>query len=235
MDLYWGHIQQGSSAPVLPTIVYGMLYNWYAAVDANIAPAGWHIPSCFDAGNLRQYLDSTGSFSSNIAGGYMKETGLTYWTSPNTGATNTTGFNGRGSGYRDASTGVFWEFKNRFYMWSPYAPYESANSKIMSTLYYNTVTFNAFKANDGYPNIGPKAGCSIRLIKNDSVNPGTVTDYDGNVYPTVLIGTQVWTALNWACTHYNNGVAIPEVTTNATWAGLSTGARCYYNNNIANI
>lgn len=57
-----------------------------------------------------------------------------------------------------------------------------------------------------------------------------VTDYDGNVYDTVIIGTQVWMKQNLKVTHYNNGNPIPVVTDSATWANLTTGSRCYYNN-----
>jgi len=53
---------------------------------------------------------------------------------------------------------------------------------------------------------------------------GTVTDYDGNVYQTVGIGYQLWMAENLKVTHYRNDDAIPNVTVNADWAELSTGA-----------
>jgi uncharacterized protein (TIGR02145 family) len=58
----------------------------------------------------------------------------------------------------------------------------------------------------------------------------TVVDYDGNVYDTVLIGTQVWMKQNLKVTHYNNGLLIPNVPDSVTWGSLTTGARCYYNN-----
>ena len=64
---------------------------------------------------------------------------------------------------------------------------------------------------------------------------GTVTDYDGNVYQTVTIGTQVWMAENLKVTHYRNGDSIPNVTDNGTWGGLSTGAYCNYNNDVNNV
>lgn len=65
-------------------------------------------------------------------------------------------------------------------------------------------------------------------------NWSTVTDIDGNVYPTVKIGTQEWMAKNLKTTKYNNGEAIDNVTDNATWAGLTTGAFCWYNNDYDN-
>ncbi|MFO7614428.1 MAG: fibrobacter succinogenes major paralogous domain-containing protein [Bacteroidales bacterium] len=59
----------------------------------------------------------------------------------------------------------------------------------------------------------------------------TCIDYDGNAYPTITIGTQTWTAENLRVTHYRNGDAIPNVTDNSTWAALTTGAYCWYDNN----
>jgi uncharacterized protein (TIGR02145 family) len=75
-------------------------------------------------------------------------------------------------------------------------------------------------------------GLAFFTFKNQSQ---TVIDYDGNVYDTVIIGTQVWLKENLKVTHYNNGVSIPNVTSNTAWASLVTGARCYYNNDsVAN-
>ncbi|MCK4656545.1 MAG: fibrobacter succinogenes major paralogous domain-containing protein [candidate division Zixibacteria bacterium] len=65
--------------------------------------------------------------------------------------------------------------------------------------------------------------------------PPTVTDYDGNLYQTVVIGDQCWMAENLKVTHYRNGDPIPHVTNAGTWSGLSTGAYCEYDNNPANV
>jgi len=62
----------------------------------------------------------------------------------------------------------------------------------------------------------------------------TVTDYDGNVYTTVMIGTHTWTVENLKVTHYRNGDPIPNVTSNTAWTNLTTGAYCWYNNDNAN-
>lgn len=68
--------------------------------------------------------------------------------------------------------------------------------------------------------------------KDDEL-PATVTDIDGNVYETVKIGNQLWMAENLRVTHYRNGSDIPNITENAAWTGLTTGARCYYDNDSA--
>ncbi|HNY03805.1 MAG TPA: fibrobacter succinogenes major paralogous domain-containing protein, partial [Bacteroidales bacterium] len=58
----------------------------------------------------------------------------------------------------------------------------------------------------------------------------TVTDYDGNVYSVIVIGSQAWLKENLKTTHYRNGVVIPHIPGGANWASLTSGARCYYDN-----
>lgn len=60
-----------------------------------------------------------------------------------------------------------------------------------------------------------------------------VADMDGNVYQTVMIGTQVWMAENLKTTKYNDDSAIPNVTGNTEWTELSSGAYCWANNDEA--
>jgi uncharacterized protein (TIGR02145 family) len=64
-------------------------------------------------------------------------------------------------------------------------------------------------------------------------NSGCI-DYDGNAYPTVMIGTQQWMAENLRVLHYRNGEAITNVTDNTAWSNLLTGAYCWYNNDATN-
>ncbi len=62
----------------------------------------------------------------------------------------------------------------------------------------------------------------------------TVSDIDGNVYKTVIIGDQEWFAENLKTTRYNDGTAIPHVTDNRQWSSLSSGAYCWYDNDPGN-
>ena len=59
---------------------------------------------------------------------------------------------------------------------------------------------------------------------------GTVTDIDGNTYDYLPYGNQIWTVENAEMITYRDGTPIPQVTDNAEWANLSTGAWAYYNN-----
>jgi uncharacterized protein (TIGR02145 family) len=65
--------------------------------------------------------------------------------------------------------------------------------------------------------------------------PGTptVTDIDGNVYNTVLIGSQCWMKENLRTTTYRNGTAIPNVPDPFYWEYSAEGAYVWFDNNSA--
>ncbi len=63
---------------------------------------------------------------------------------------------------------------------------------------------------------------------------GTVTDIDGNVYQTIIIGDQEWMMENLKVTRYRNGDLIPNVTDNYEWVNTTDGAYCVYNNDPPN-
>ena len=58
----------------------------------------------------------------------------------------------------------------------------------------------------------------------------TVTDYEGNIYNTVLIGTQQWMAENLKATKLNDGTSVSVVTNGTDWNNLTTPGICFYNN-----
>jgi uncharacterized protein (TIGR02145 family) len=77
---------------------------------------------------------------------------------------------------------------------------------------------------------------SVIFHKPSTGNSTTVKDFDGNVYNTVTIGTQVWMKENLKTTHYSNGTAIPLVTGTSNWDALTATSKayCWYNDDIAN-
>ena len=88
--------------------IYGALYTFSAATNGNITatenvqgvcPNGWHIPTQNDISILYNYLET--NYGVNYTGGSLKQSGLNYWQSPNTNATNSTGFTGLPSGERN--------------------------------------------------------------------------------------------------------------------------------------
>jgi uncharacterized protein (TIGR02145 family) len=91
---------------------YGKLYNWYAVVDSrNLCPTGWHVPTDAEWTTLENYLGGT-----SVAGGKLKSTS-SLWASPNTGATNESGFSGLPGGNR-SGTGTYLNIGNYGYWWS---------------------------------------------------------------------------------------------------------------------
>lgn len=196
---------------------YGRLYNWWCTQlrsgGVSIAPVGWHVPT------LSEWLSLSSLLGGNtVSGGHLKETGTIYWHTPNVGADNSSGFSARAEGFRSSDDGAFYVMTINSYYWS----------------YDSTRDIGVVSSDDDfhvYTNDN-KFGFSLRLIKNDSswTIGDTLTDIDGNVYPTIKIGSQVWMGSNLKVTKYNDGTPIPNVTDNTIWVNLSTGAHCTYNN-----
>jgi uncharacterized protein (TIGR02145 family) len=91
--------------------VYGAMYNWYAVNTGMLCPAGWHVPSDADWLALTNYLGGD-----EIAGGKLKEAGTVHWTTPNTEASNESGFTALPGGYRN-KYGTFSGFGGFCYWW----------------------------------------------------------------------------------------------------------------------
>lgn len=67
------------------------------------------------------------------------------------------------------------------------------------------------------------------ITRNWPSQCGLVTDFDGNTYHTVQIGSQCWMKENLRTTHYSDGTAIP------TTSESSTSVAYYYQYSSANI
>ena len=129
--------------------IYGRLYTWDAALTA--CPTGWHLPSNEEWTVLINFLGGE-----NVAGGKMKETETTHWNSPNTGATNSSGFTALPGGSR-GSDESFSYLGSRGYLWSG----TEGSSTLASRLYLPYDRAQVIWRNDN-----KTAGFSIRCIKD---------------------------------------------------------------------
>lgn len=96
--------------------IYGKLYNWYAVNDPRgLAPVGWHVPSSAEWTTLENCVYNIDPLGN--VGGKLKETGTAHWLSPNTDATNSSGFTALPAGYRRAS-GLFLDIELYSFWWT---------------------------------------------------------------------------------------------------------------------
>ena len=195
---------------------YGLLYNRYAVDTGNLAPTGWRVPTAADLSTLVTNV----SRDPSTAGGILKETGYTHWNSPNSGATDGYNFSLRGTGYRDED-GQFASLKTFLFL------------MVQSGMAYRTFAYDSSAAqlNEGNNN----EGNPVRCVRDTDPGSSSITDYDGNSYTVLHIGSQYWTGQNLKTKHYNDGTSIPEVIIDASWVGLSSGALCAYNNDWSNV
>jgi len=107
-----GYCWQGNNQATYGDI-YGALYNWYAVETGKLCPDGWHVPTDSDWAILTTYLGGEAE-----AGGKLKEEGTTHWESPNTGATNETGFTALPGSCRIHYDGSFADVGFYGYWWS---------------------------------------------------------------------------------------------------------------------
>ncbi len=128
--------------------IYGALYNWAAAIDA--CPIGWHLPTDAEWSELTDFLGES-------AGGKMKETGLNHWDSPNTGATNESGFTALAGGHRNYD-GLFYDLRIDTNYWTATID-DSAHSwgRYLGYKYIGVSRFNYYR----------NYGFSVRCVKNN--------------------------------------------------------------------
>ena len=144
--------------------IYGKLYNWYAVAgihdnDPNtpnkiLAPTGWHVPSDNEWTILTTFLGGI-----SLAGGKMKSSGTSLWQSPNTGATNESGFTGLPGGNRGNSGTVFFPSGIYGVWWST----TENNDIYLSIWAYQLTNTNNITLRDFFVK---RWGLSVRCIKD---------------------------------------------------------------------
>jgi len=155
-NVAWGNLttpgmcDYGNTAANAAT--YGKLYNWYAVADPRgLCPEGWHVPAQVEWISM---LDAIGGIYE--AGGKMKEVGTTHWSSPNSYATNESGFTSLGGGYRNYQ-GVFKDLSYNVGYWSS-TPSNSGYAMYIGLWFMN-------KDVDNYA-LDKKSGINVRCIQD---------------------------------------------------------------------
>jgi uncharacterized protein (TIGR02145 family) len=163
--------------------IYGKLYNWYAvagifnsasfndpSLRKQIAPTGWHVPSDAERTTLTTFLGAT-------EGGKMKSIGTSLWLTPNTGATNSSGFTGLPGGYRTGCSSSWCSFDfigSRGYWWQ-------------STQHYDVLSWEFDLRNDNDGAYRSSAywinGFSVRLLNNTLLNNQSFNSNSFNIFP----------------------------------------------------
>jgi uncharacterized protein (TIGR02145 family) len=147
--------------------VYGRLYTWNATVRDSVAtqvqgvcPCGWHVGNNTEWVELITYLGGP-----NVAGGKMKEAGITHWQAPNGGANNSSGFTALGSGEYDAHQNMTFQLLHQYevYWTSTQVSTNIAKEKYLGYLDSSCLNYDWYKI----------MKYSVRCIKNtgSSVSP----------------------------------------------------------------
>jgi uncharacterized protein (TIGR02145 family) len=135
--------------------VYGAIYNFFTTINnRKLCPTGWHVPTDAEWGVLINYLGGL-----STAGGKMKESGTTHWSSPNTDANNQSGFTSLPGGFRQGGLGTFHNIGTHANWWSS-TPYDPTGG-----WFYNNYYSNGAVVRDNVSN--NPVGFSVRCIQGE--------------------------------------------------------------------
>lgn len=212
--------------------VYGKLYNWYAAAGIydeasnnnpalrkQLYPSDWQVPSDTEWNTVVAFLGGT-----SVAGGKMKATGTSLWDSPNTGATNSSGFTALPGGERSDNSSFYFTRNNNF-LWS-LSEYSNTQAR-----YKELGNRSTFLSTPFY--INKIAGFSIRLTRPVTrvlIGANQTSANTGNA-------SQMFTLYNLDTTRYRNGDLIPQASSSVqfnAYGDSGIGSWCYYNFDPAN-
>jgi uncharacterized protein (TIGR02145 family) len=144
--------------------IYGRLYNWYVVDNnaatkvasnggKNVCPTSWHVPKDTEWTTLTTYLGGE-----TDASGKLKETNTTHWLSPNTGATNETGFTALPGGIRAYYGTDFWIGDEGFWWSSTESSTSYAWGREMNHVDADVLRISNLNKQNGY---------SVRCLKDN--------------------------------------------------------------------
>jgi len=147
---------------------YGVLYNWPAVMTEGICPSGWHIPSDDEFTDLTDFLGGQ-----SVAGAKMKEAGYDHWNSPNTGATNSSGWTGLPGGLVNSNSSEVYIGGSLLGRWWTASEYGSNYSSWSRRLDYYDGDINEMDANRA-------VGFSARCVRDYSTTSSVPTEPSSN-------------------------------------------------------
>ena len=194
--------------------IFNCNYDYDDELKSVHVPNGWHIATADDVYNIINFIDG-GNWTSNSAAIHLKSTYITgdtpftpspAWASPSVGY-DTYGFKQMASGRcsRDYNTEGEFFITNIGITSQLWLLYEGSSLIAQFSKNSNMVT----QISDPFTKFFEL--CQIRLVKDDSVNTGSVIDIEGNVYKTIKIGDTVITAEGIRTTKTKMGVSIPQL------------------------
>ena len=150
--------------------IYGALYKRYAVNTGKLCPTGWHVPSEGEWTSLITYLGGE-----NVAGGKLKETDTIHWFSPNTGATNESGFTALPGGARSSGSSMFFGVGGIGTWWS-----------VDSAWYMVSNTSTVTRFGDA-----PEDGLSVRCLKDMAAEQSINLTEGWNIFSLYVEPTNV--------------------------------------------
>ena len=165
---------------------YGRLYGWSDA--QNVCPAGWHLPSRAEwwtlVANVGGRREALHALKSTSVWASMRDTSAV--------ATDSYGFSILPTGYKHVNEGYIFDNQSVADFWSASEDYADEANAFHFYIGYNY--------GPGLDSISKQNAFSVRCLQDSpDVEPreGSLTDErDGQIYKTVVIGTQTWMAEN---------------------------------------
>lgn len=171
---------------------YGALYNWFAVNTDKLCPSGWHVPTdgewhilalTIDPGALLQGTESLSG------GGKLKETGTTHWQSPNTGATNESGFTALPGGTREDNIPGGYNPSSNFEGLGIGACFWTSTEYNTNIAWYRNLGYNAPQLSRAAgTNQSKRFGYSVRCIKGEVKLPAITTTDVSSITSNSAIG-----------------------------------------------
>lgn len=135
--------------------------------------------------------------------------------------------------------GICWTDSNSDSTFCSYYTIDSNETSNFISSLINLLPNTTYYANAYADNVAGR-GCG-NIFHFSTLSPcsglAVVSDADGNIYDTIVVGTQCWMKENLKTTRFTDGSAILKVTSDSVWhyQDTSVAAYCWYNNDsIAN-